>query len=155
MITGQEQLPDFLKATIDTYNDFASSEDDPDENLLQNSWQAVQRFGGQASKFIAGAPVIARAAMEDKVRKSIFGEDSDVSRYGTPAIGKLTAAADKFKNSVIEGDASKASEAVLDVVPTGTQIKRTIQGATALKDLTRSEERRVGKECRSRWSPYH
>src|SRR6267143_6229079 len=23
------------------------------------------------------------------------------------------------------------------------------------KDLGRSEERRVGKECRSRWSPYH
>ena len=22
-------------------------------------------------------------------------------------------------------------------------------------DFTRSEERRVGKECRSRWSPYH
>ena len=22
-------------------------------------------------------------------------------------------------------------------------------------DLIRSEERRVGKECRSRWSPYH
>ena len=24
-----------------------------------------------------------------------------------------------------------------------------------LKDRSRSEERRVGKECRSRWSPYH
>ena len=24
-----------------------------------------------------------------------------------------------------------------------------------IKDLYRSEERRVGKECRSRWSPYH
>ena len=24
-----------------------------------------------------------------------------------------------------------------------------------LRLLTRSEERRVGKECRSRWSPYH
>src|SRR2546422_10726799 len=24
-----------------------------------------------------------------------------------------------------------------------------------LRVLTRSEERRVGKECRSRWSPYH
>ena len=24
-----------------------------------------------------------------------------------------------------------------------------------VRDLTRSEERRVGKECRSRWSPYH
>ena len=23
------------------------------------------------------------------------------------------------------------------------------------KDASRSEERRVGKECRSRWSPYH
>ena len=23
------------------------------------------------------------------------------------------------------------------------------------RDKTRSEERRVGKECRSRWSPYH
>src|SRR2546430_15383431 len=25
----------------------------------------------------------------------------------------------------------------------------------ALDDVQRSEERRVGKECRSRWSPYH
>ena len=25
----------------------------------------------------------------------------------------------------------------------------------ASKNLDRSEERRVGKECRSRWSPYH
>src|SRR2546422_1839253 len=25
----------------------------------------------------------------------------------------------------------------------------------ALRDAVRSEERRVGKECRSRWSPYH
>src|SRR3712207_9215961 len=24
-----------------------------------------------------------------------------------------------------------------------------------VKDILRSEERRVGKECRSRWSPYH
>ena len=26
---------------------------------------------------------------------------------------------------------------------------------TQLFNLLRSEERRVGKECRSRWSPYH
>ena len=25
----------------------------------------------------------------------------------------------------------------------------------ALSSVVRSEERRVGKECRSRWSPYH
>src|SRR5260370_23592603 len=28
-------------------------------------------------------------------------------------------------------------------------------GAVLRKALLRSEERRVGKECRSRWSPYH
>ena len=27
--------------------------------------------------------------------------------------------------------------------------------ASFMKRFTRSEERRVGKECRSRWSPYH
>src|SRR2546422_11549769 len=27
--------------------------------------------------------------------------------------------------------------------------------ANAFDELRRSEERRVGKECRSRWSPYH
>ena len=26
---------------------------------------------------------------------------------------------------------------------------------TGAQSLLRSEERRVGKECRSRWSPYH
>src|SRR3712207_6098197 len=29
------------------------------------------------------------------------------------------------------------------------------QGRGDLCTVTRSEERRVGKECRSRWSPYH
>src|SRR2546422_8454958 len=29
------------------------------------------------------------------------------------------------------------------------------RGETALDEFLRSEERRVGKECRSRWSPYH
>ena len=28
-------------------------------------------------------------------------------------------------------------------------------GAPGSQNLKRSEERRVGKECRSRWSPYH
>ena len=33
---------------------------------------------------------------------------------------------------------------------------RTItMGISLLDCIDRSEERRVGKECRSRWSPYH
>src|SRR5258708_27585427 len=32
---------------------------------------------------------------------------------------------------------------------------RVMTGAVMPKNTGRSEERRVGKECRSRWSPYH
>ena len=37
------------------------------------------------------------------------------------------------------------------------QIKEKLTGRYLDEDLMyeRSEERRVGKECRSRWSPYH
>src|SRR3712207_9562521 len=30
-----------------------------------------------------------------------------------------------------------------------------IENEATVEDVKRSEERRVGKECRSRWSPYH
>ena len=33
--------------------------------------------------------------------------------------------------------------------------QRVASGAQSRRGLCRSEERRVGKECRSRWSPYH
>src|SRR3712207_9515471 len=39
---------------------------------------------------------------------------------------------------------ASAAEAVAAAVPDGRH-----------RSLDRSEERRVGKECRSRWSPYH
>ena len=33
--------------------------------------------------------------------------------------------------------------------------KKPLKRGVCVKVYTRSEERRVGKECRSRWSPYH
>ena len=37
------------------------------------------------------------------------------------------------------------------------EIVRSVKGVNSIKNnlIVRSEERRVGKECRSRWSPYH
>ena len=35
------------------------------------------------------------------------------------------------------------------------QIGRRMVSFSGDKEMMRSEERRVGKECRSRWSPYH
>ena len=34
-------------------------------------------------------------------------------------------------------------------------VKRRWRAASLFDSEIRSEERRVGKECRSRWSPYH
>src|SRR3712207_9307315 len=44
----------------------------------------------------------------------------------------------------------------LDGLGVGTSTRKQAQTiAAALMKGARSEERRVGKECRSRWSPYH
>ena len=44
-------------------------------------------------------------------------------------------------------------------ISTGDMFRAAVQAGTELgkraDDYMRSEERRVGKECRSRWSPYH
>ena len=36
-----------------------------------------------------------------------------------------------------------------------TALTPLVPGPVELRGDARSEERRVGKECRSRWSPYH
>ena len=52
---------------------------------------------------------------------------------------------------------ARADEVVSDTNgPINTEIASTGNAATNLPQArSRSEERRVGKECRSRWSPYH
>ena len=54
-------------------------------------------------------------------------------------------------------DAGKLRSACLarDAVVTSVEEREKRENPPKLYDLTRSEERRVGKECRSRWSPYH
>ena len=49
------------------------------------------------------------------------------------------------------------AESDIDVVGQAIDGVDAIEQALALRPdvVVRSEERRVGKECRSRWSPYH
>ena len=53
----------------------------------------------------------------------------------------------------------KEAKALVDGAP--ANVKENVEKAeadalkAALEEVGRSEERRVGKECRSRWSPYH
>src|SRR5574340_1163766 len=46
-------------------------------------------------------------------------------------------------------------EAAHGVPPPAVELKRLFREHHGLLLASRSEERRVGKECRSRWSPYH
>src|SRR5260370_36433349 len=52
---------------------------------------------------------------------------------------------------------ARTEEIALPAVVTSaeTEIGSIEQGEPMPHETTRSEERRVGKECRSRWSPYH
>ena len=59
------------------------------------------------------------------------------------------------------GDAPGMNAAIRAVVrqalSKGKKVKGIKRGYAGLlnEEIIRSEERRVGKECRSRWSPYH
>ena len=55
------------------------------------------------------------------------------------------------ENKEIKSQMSKMMNS-LSVIEKG---KFPAQPQHAIQDPQRSEERRVGKECRSRWSPYH
>src|SRR2546430_15252643 len=56
------------------------------------------------------------------------------------------------KMAVVSGDPAKAAPFTVELaMPSGYKIAPHFHPI----DETRSEERRVGKECRSRWSPYH
>src|ERR1039458_4887932 len=55
---------------------------------------------------------------------------------------------------------SASKEAATNLEHEATEVGDLSRLSTAMPDplrrkITRSEERRVGKECRSRWSPYH
>ena len=56
----------------------------------------------------------------------------------------------------VEDDSGIREIEVYTLNSTGFEARGFADGASFREALeTRSEERRVGKECRSRWSPYH
>ena len=61
---------------------------------------------------------------------------------------------DFIKKEIFSGKI-KAGEKLPSKRALSSHLGIAISTCTAAYELTRSEERRVGKECRSRWSPYH
>src|SRR2546421_11220540 len=76
------------------------------------------------------------------IRKAIerIGKEEEISEESTKIISDENNSDDETK----EGESSKPEEEVHEMEENGV-----------ITIYVRSEERRVGKECRSRWSPYH
>ena len=73
-------------------------------------------------------------------------------------IGRLALSVQNYKRADAAAAAKEALDAGIDpleAINDGLLKGMTLVGDLFSKHKARSEERRVGKECRSRWSPYH
>ena len=62
----------------------------------------------------------------------------------------------KRDGRTVKFDAKKIEKAIEKAgIETGEPISVQVRAKASASIAERSEERRVGKECRSRWSPYH
>src|SRR6266487_6819103 len=105
------------------------------------------RTGGTAMKKV----------LATKVVTALEATESPLPRQIQAALGELVGAAREgllaLSVGVGLGVVHELMELEVDEVvgPKGKQDRDRV----AVRQLVRSEERRVGKECRSRWSPYH
>ena len=77
---------------------------------------------------------------------AIFSEDTDITNDIVKAYADATA-----RKVTIYPSVAHETVGIKDMLATEV----SLFSLNGIKVLCRSEERRVGKECRSRWSPYH
>ena len=90
--------------------------------------------------------ILADAAEAKTVRRSLVD-----SRDGPFRVECVNRCGDAIKRLGSQG----GEEIAAVVVDLSLPDSQGIQTLEQLQYASRSEERRVGKECRSRWSPYH
>ena len=88
----------------------------------------------------------------------ILSDDTKVTGQLRKAAGKINA----FTKLIIkDSDGKKQKINATDIKVFANKVGDTAKAMSVMDNLDsvtkaiRSEERRVGKECRSRWSPYH
>src|SRR2546429_310300 len=118
--------------------------------VLTIAWMAVEAVVSLAAAWNSHSPAL-----------FAFGGDSLVELLSAAVVFW------RFRFELNEARAARIAGALLaglthhgiafgNAVPgPGPRVHSSRRWDRAEKEKTRSEERRVGKECRSRWSPYH
>ena len=139
-------------------NDMAALKDELGDLLLQVVFHA--RIGEEAGDFDFDA--VADAIADKMVRRHphVFGDETHANQDAQRASWETQKAAERQEKAEVSGQRSGAIDGVPLALPALTRAeklgKRAARVGFEWPDLDgRSEERRVGKECRSRWSPYH
>src|SRR3712207_9341194 len=78
-----------------------------------------------------------------------------VQNHGFASIGALSESLGSQRFGTRYRYRSQSGRLDGDVLPVDLAANAASLGVDVLVAQDRSEERRVGKECRSRWSPYH
>ena len=87
----------------------------------------------------------------NKIRAAVVGY-GNIGKYVVEA---LEAAPDFEIAGIVRRNGAENKPAELEPYAVVKDIKELKDVDVAILATPRSEERRVGKECRSRWSPYH
>src|SRR3989441_6491729 len=111
-------------------------------------------FSAERKQSRAFAPAVAGALRDGKIDEAIKvaerNKKSHLAKVGTAGLMDFRA---HQESGEIPGETIEASKRALERTEAivHAELKRGLGGLATI----RSEERRVGKECRSRWSPYH
>src|SRR5260370_41407057 len=104
-----------------------------------------------AGSALAGANKLfgqAKSQPAEGRQPSVRYTDYVVAQRGTSAQGKRPLI-------ISSANGLHALDKGMDILKKGGDTLDAVVAAVTVVEDDRSEERRVGKECRSRWSPYH
>src|SRR5438034_558052 len=107
----------------------------------------VLRLGAYQLRALARVPAYAAVSTSVELAREVAGEKA--ARYVNQALRKV--ARDALKDSLTV--AGSGMRGAVETHPLWLVKRWKVQFGRS--ETERSEERRVGKECRSRWSPYH
>ena len=116
---------------------------------------AKRMHGVTANEYTHGARAISDIAT-NIIGIVATGNDADTSAFplNTPIFS--TSVGSLIDRAGSQGTLAKSLDAIHDQADAQIVVVRVADTADeSEKKQLRSEERRVGKECRSRWSPYH